>query len=74
MCKDLSLPFSLAVRGHGCGTEGQKLPVCVEQRCQPPALSPAQELAPGWGQRNGIGTLLLFEIMESHREVYSFGN
>lgn len=40
----------------------------------PPALSPAQELAPGWGQSNGIGTRLLFEIMESHREVSSFGH
>lgn len=54
--------------------EGQELPVCVEQRCQPPAPSPLQELAPGWGQRNGIGTHLLFEIMESHREVSSFGH
>lgn len=38
-----------------------------------PALSPAQELAPGWGQGNGIGTRLLFEIMESQGRYPALG-
>lgn len=38
-----------------------------------PALSPAQELALGWGQGNGIGTRLLSEIMESQGRYPALG-